>query len=79
MKKNGQPATTDTLLYTYTYIFRRKAKINLHTTPKLTEVMPINCLLRSIQFPSSQNDAPVLVFLQLRCMFLVEPRNKIVS
>ena len=33
-----------------------KALINLHTTPKLTVVMPINCLLRSIQFPSPQND-----------------------
>ena len=35
----------------------RKAEINLHTTPKFTVVMPINCLLRSIQFPSPQNDA----------------------
>ena len=43
-KRNGQRATTDTLPYTDTYIFR-KAKINLHTTPKLTVVMPISCLL----------------------------------
>ena len=39
MKRNGQPATTDTLLS------GRKAKINLHTTPKLTVVMPVSCLL----------------------------------
>ena len=45
MKRNGQPATTDTLPYTYTYISGRKANINLHTTPKLTVVMPISCLL----------------------------------
>ena len=59
MKRNGQPATTDTLPYTsLTPIFSgRKAKINLHTTVKLTVAMPINCLLRSIQFPSPQNDA----------------------
>ena len=60
MRRNGQPATTDTLHNTYKYIFSGgKAKINLHTTPKLTVVMPINCLLRStsIQFPSPQNDA----------------------
>ena len=44
IKRNGQPATTDTLPYTYTYIFR-KAKINLHTTHKLTVVMPISCQL----------------------------------
>ena len=43
MKRNGQPATTDTLLYlTLTSILSgRKAKINLHTTPKLTVAMPI--------------------------------------
>ena len=47
-----------TLYLTLTPIFSgRKAKINLHTTPKLTEVMPISCLLRSIHFPSPQNDA----------------------
>ena len=62
MKRNGQPATTDTLPYTYIYIYifsGEEAKINLHTTPKLTVVMPINCLLRStcIHFPSPQNDA----------------------
>ena len=34
-----------------------KAKVNLHTTPKLTVVMPINCLLQSIQLPTPQNDA----------------------
>ena len=78
MKRNGQPGTTDTLPYTNTFS-GGKAKINLHTTPKLTAVMPINCLLRSIQFLSLQNLAPVLVFLQLHCMFSVEPRNKIVS
>ena len=48
----------------------RKAKIDLHMTPKLTVVMRISCLLRSIQFPNPQNDtitpersplAPVLV------------------
>ena len=52
MKRNGQPVTTDTLPYTYT----GKAKISLHTTPKLTVAMAINCLLRSIQFSSPQND-----------------------
>ena len=45
MKRNGQPATTDTLPCTYTYISGRKTKINLHTTPKLTVVIPISCLL----------------------------------
>ena len=35
-----------TLYLTLTPIFSgRKAKINLHTTPKLTVVMPISCLL----------------------------------
>ena len=49
MKRNGQPATTDIYL-TLTPIFSgRKAKIDLHMTPKLTVVMPISCLLRSIQ------------------------------
>ena len=47
-----------TVYLTLTPIFsRRKAKIDLHMAPKLTEVMPISCLLRSIQFPSPQNDA----------------------
>ena len=47
-----------TLYLTLTHIFSGgKAKINLHTTPKLTVVMSINCLLWSIQFPSPQNDA----------------------
>ena len=59
MKRNGQLATTDTLPYTYTYISRWKSKLktNLHTAPKLKVVMLINCLMRSIQFPSPQNDA----------------------
>ena len=35
-----------TLYLALTPIFSgRQAKINLHTTPKLTEVIPINCLL----------------------------------
>ena len=47
-----------TLYLTLTHIFSGgKAKINLHMTSKLTVVMPINCLLRSIQFPSPQNGA----------------------
>ena len=47
-----------TLYIILTHIFPGgKAKINLHTTLKLTVVMPINRLLRSIQFPSPQNDA----------------------
>ena len=47
-----------TVYLTLTPIFSsRKAKIDLHMTPKLTVVMPISCLLRSIQFPSPQNDA----------------------
>ena len=47
VKRNGQPATTDTLPYTYMYTYYscRGAKINLHTTPRLTVVMPISCLL----------------------------------
>ena len=46
------------LILRSTHIFSvGKAKINLQTTPKLTVVMPINCLLRSIQLPSPQNDA----------------------
>ena len=59
IKRNGQPVTTDMTLYlTLTPIFSdRKAKINLHITPKLTVDMPISCLLRSIQFRSPQNDA----------------------
>ena len=45
MKRNGQPATTDIYL-ALTHIFSgRKAKINLYTTPKLTVVIPISCLL----------------------------------
>ena len=58
---------TDTLKY----ISGGKAKINLHTTPKLTVVMPINCLLRIIQFPSLQIErsplASVLVFHLVAC------------
>ena len=47
-----------TVYLTLTPIFSgRKAKIDLHMAPKLTVVMPISCLLRSIQFPSPQNDA----------------------
>ena len=47
-----------TVYLTLTPIFSgRKAKIDLHMTSKLTVVMPISCLLRSIQFPSPQNDA----------------------
>ena len=45
------------LYLTLTHIFSGgKAKINLHTTPKLTVVMSINCPLQSIKFPSPQND-----------------------
>ena len=41
-----------TVYLTLTPIFSgRKAKIDLHMTPKLTVVMPISCLLRSIHFP----------------------------
>ena len=84
MKRNGQPANTDILSYTYTYFQSGgKAKINLQTTPKSTVVMPINCLLWSIQFPCPQNDeitsCTCACFLPLRCMFSVESRNKIVS
>ena len=47
-----------TVYLTLTPIFSaRKAKIDLHVTPNITVVMPISCLLRSIQFPSPQNDA----------------------
>ena len=47
-----------TVYLTLTPIFSgRKANIYLHTTPKLSVVMPISCLLRSIQFPSTQKDA----------------------
>ena len=77
-----------TLYLTLTHIFSGgKAKINLHTSLKLTVVMRISYLLQSIQFPKSAKWcdhlldplAPVLVFLQLRCMFSVESRYKIVS
>ena len=48
MKRNGQSATTYTLLYTPTQIFSGgKAKINLHTKLKLTVFMPISCQMRS--------------------------------
>ena len=55
-----------TVYLTLTPIFSsRKAKIDLHMTPKLTVVMPISCLLRSIQFPARKMMrsplAPVLV------------------
>ena len=43
MKRNGQWATTYTLLYTYTDI----AKINLQGRFKLTIFVPISCLIRS--------------------------------
>ena len=57
-----------TLYLTLTPIFSgRKAKINLHTMPKLTVVMPISCLLRSIQSTSPQNDAISL----FSCNFVV--------
>ena len=44
MKRNGQPGLQLLTLYlTLTHIFLgRKAKINLHTTPKLTVVIPIS-------------------------------------
>ena len=45
MKRNEKSATT--LLYTYTDIFRWKAKISLHTMLKLTVFMQISCLMRS--------------------------------
>ena len=48
MKRNGQSATTYTLLYTLTQIFSGgKAKINLHMTLKLTVFMPISCRMLS--------------------------------
>ena len=72
------------LTLTCTPIFSgRKAKIDLHMTPKLTVVMPISCLLRSIQVPSPQNDAitpersplaPVLVLY-----VSVEPRLNLLT
>ena len=44
-----------TVYLTLTPIFSgRKAKINLHTTPESTVVMPISCLLRSIHNSVSQ-------------------------
>ena len=47
-----------TVYLTLTPIFSgRKAKIDLHMAPKLTVVMPISCLLRSIQFLSPQHFA----------------------
>ena len=56
MKRNGQPATTDTLPYTYIILSGRKAKINLHTTPKFTVAMPIgsavSCHARIQEFSS---------------------------
>ena len=68
-----------TLYLTLTHIFSGgKAKINLHTTP-LTVVMPINCLLRSFQFPSPQNEAITSCTCACFRMSLVDLRNKIVS
>ena len=73
-----------TLYLTLTHIISGgKAKINLHTTPKLTVLMSINCLLRSNHFPSPQNDAitscTCACFPATSLHVLVEPRNKIVS
>ena len=45
MKRNGQSAITDTLSRLTPIFSGRKAKINLHMTPKLTVVIPISCLL----------------------------------
>ena len=62
-----------------THIFSgRKAKINLHTTPKLKVVMLINCLLLCdlFSFPVRKMMRSPLAFLLLCCMFSVEPRNK---
>ena len=74
IKRNGQPATTDTLPYTYIYILRWRSKDNLHTTPKL--IMPISCLLQSIQFPSPQNDAITSFFCNFVVCFLSSPAIK---
>ena len=76
-----------TVYLTLTRIFSgRKAKIDLHMTPKLTVVMPISCLLRYLfSFParkmitSCTPRSDHLLHLCLFCMFSVEPRNKIVS
>ena len=72
-----------TVYLTLTPIFSgRKAKIDLHMImmPKLTVVMPISCLLRSIQFHSPQNDAitPGRSPLHLCwfCMFSFSPAMK---
>ena len=66
MKRNGQPTTTDTLPLTLTPIFSgRKAKINLHTTPKLTEVIPICCYARIQEFSSIWQKK-----LWQRCLFV---------
>ena len=66
-----------TLYLTLTPIFSgRKAKINLHMTPKLTVVMPISCLLRSIQFPSPQNDAIILFSCNFDVCFPSSPAIK---
>ena len=43
MKRNGQTAT----IYALPIFSGRKAKINLHTTLKLTVFMLISCLMRS--------------------------------
>ena len=47
MKRNGQSATTYTLLYTYIDFSGRKAKINLPTTLKLTVFILVSSLIRS--------------------------------
>ena len=66
-----------TLYLTLTPIFSgRKAKINLHMTPKLTVVMPISCLLRFIRFPSPQNDAITLFFCNFDVCFRSSPAIK---
>ena len=69
-----------TIYLTLTPIFSgRKAKINLHTTPKLTVVIPISCLLPCAdpgifvrgdprQFDTKK--APTALFVFVFCLFL---------
>ena len=59
-----------TLYLTLTHIFSGgKAKINLHTSLKLTVVMRISYLLQSIQFPSPRNGAITSWILLHLCLF----------
>ena len=68
-----------TLYFALTPIFSgRKAKINLHTTPKLTVVIPISCLLPLVQALISVQ-ALVSDLAQLTCQKRFDCRSAILG